>query len=288
MMLAIEPGPAMIGMARGKTLMSARPLASASSAAVSRWCSAKTMRTAIHKSRIPPATWNAPRLIPNRCRSQDPPSAKASRIAPAVKTARLARRRRSLELRSAASARNIGTSPTGSTTTSMVRRDRSASAVTRRHPPCLGGLQNRPVRFSGRLRNLQILPVLSKAEFKEMPALAGVKNHRSPDWVQAPLKGGQEAPGLGFPGLGNVVQSNPGASGHAPAGNFNPLLNPDLRSDPGQIESILPARDLHGLCKLGRTIESASPSARSHDFDSLHWLHRPNQHRRGEICASRD
>ncbi len=95
-MLAIEPGPAMSGMARGKTLTSGRERDSSSSSSVSRsWGAAITIPTAMRNSRMPPAIRKASMLIPSCSRSQAPPSAKPKRTPPATTTARRAIRRRS-------------------------------------------------------------------------------------------------------------------------------------------------------------------------------------------------
>jgi hypothetical protein len=58
------PGPAMSGIASGKTEISSLARASASSSTVSRLNWAKTMSTAIRNRRIPPAIRSAPKLIP--------------------------------------------------------------------------------------------------------------------------------------------------------------------------------------------------------------------------------
>ena len=82
-MLAIAPGPAMSGIARGKTLTSARSRASSSSSRVSRSWAASTMPTAMRKSRMPPAIRKASMLIPSFPRSHGPPRAKKKRTPPA-------------------------------------------------------------------------------------------------------------------------------------------------------------------------------------------------------------
>src|SRR6185503_14557315 len=69
------------------------------------------------------------RLMPRRLKSQAPPTAKKSSTPPATSTARRARRRCSSGGRPPPRARNTGTSPTGSMTTSRVRKDLRASAA---------------------------------------------------------------------------------------------------------------------------------------------------------------
>src|SRR5262245_46980653 len=130
MMLARAPGPLIMGMASGNTLMSLRVRDSASSSLVSRSRWANTMSTAMRNSSRPPATRKASRLMPSRPSSQAPPTAKKSSRPPATSTARSATRRRSSRDRSPPSARNTGTRPTGSMTTSSVRNDFSARAAS--------------------------------------------------------------------------------------------------------------------------------------------------------------
>lgn len=70
--LAKAPGPAMRGMARGKTEMSARLKASSRSSSVSRSWWAKTISVAMRKRSTPPAMRRASEEIPRCPRSSRP------------------------------------------------------------------------------------------------------------------------------------------------------------------------------------------------------------------------
>ena len=87
--MAMVPGPAIIGIASGKTLISSRVMASSDSAFVSRVpdCRPKSISTATRKSRAPPAILNAYRLMPRRSSRKRPTSAKKAMIIALMMTA---------------------------------------------------------------------------------------------------------------------------------------------------------------------------------------------------------
>ena len=97
MALAIDPGPAIIGMAIGKTEMSSASgvpsieFARFSRRAVRR---SNTMSSAIMNSITPPAIRKLARLMPNASSIGFPSSAKNIRIAQAIREARMAIARR--------------------------------------------------------------------------------------------------------------------------------------------------------------------------------------------------
>src|SRR5262245_20623627 len=127
--LAIAPGPAISGIASGKTLTSSRERASSSSSSVSRWCgAASTMPTAIRNNSTPPAIRNASMLIPSLSSTKSPSVAKPKSTIPATVTALRATRFCSARERSPTRPRNTGAMPTGSMTTKSVMNARSASS----------------------------------------------------------------------------------------------------------------------------------------------------------------
>src|SRR6266487_2793244 len=114
--VAIVPGPAIIGMASGKTLISSRVIASSSSVFVSRVPEGrpKSISTATKNSNAPPAILNAYRLIPRRSSRKRPTRAK-KRIMPALMKVALATiLLRCASVRCAVSTTTTGASPTGS------------------------------------------------------------------------------------------------------------------------------------------------------------------------------
>jgi hypothetical protein len=79
-----------------------------------------TISEAIENNKSPPAMRNAGSEIDSVRNSQSPISALPIRIAPAMMLARTATLRRAGRGRSSVTARKVGTSPTGSTTTKSV------------------------------------------------------------------------------------------------------------------------------------------------------------------------
>ena len=125
MMVAIDPGPAIIGMAIGKTLISSAsgvPLISSARSSRRSVRRSNTMSSAIMNSMIPPARRNADRLIPSVRSNGSPSKAKNSRMHHATTTDRTAIARRCAASVPLVSDAKIGAQPGGSMITSKVTK----------------------------------------------------------------------------------------------------------------------------------------------------------------------
>ena len=98
MTVAIEPGPAIIGIAMGKIDTSSASCGSSATLAArsSRRCVrfSNTISSAIRNSMMPPAMRKAGISMPRPCSNASPNSAKTNRMTEATKTARIAIARR--------------------------------------------------------------------------------------------------------------------------------------------------------------------------------------------------
>ena len=118
----MAPGPAISGMASGNAAILRTCSSSASSAClVCRLLrTPSTISAATMNSSRPPAMRNAGTPMPSWRSSQSPTSAVPNRIAPAIRLARQAIFLRVCDGRPCVTARKVGASPIGSTTTSRV------------------------------------------------------------------------------------------------------------------------------------------------------------------------
>ncbi len=76
----------------------------------------------MENSNRPPAMRNAGSDMPRACNSQAPIKAAPARMVPAIRLARIATRRRALRGSPCVTARNVGASPSGSRTTTIVTK----------------------------------------------------------------------------------------------------------------------------------------------------------------------
>ena len=130
---AIEPGPAIIGIAIGKTLMSsASGVPSISRARSSRRSVrfSNTISSAMMNSMIPPARRKALKEMPMWLSSGSPSSAKNSRMHQATSAERIAILRRCAAAVPLVSDAKIGAQPGGSTITSRVMKAVVKSSIT--------------------------------------------------------------------------------------------------------------------------------------------------------------
>ena len=133
MIEAIEPGPAIIGMAIGKTEMSsASGVPSISRARSSRRSVrfSNTMSSAIMNSMIPPASRKADRLIPSVRNKGSPSKAKNIRMHQATTTERIAMARRCAASAPLVRPAKIGAQPGGSMITARVMKAEVNSSIT--------------------------------------------------------------------------------------------------------------------------------------------------------------
>src|SRR6056297_402578 len=125
MTVAIAPGPAISGMASGKTEGSSLSSSSSASSAcpcrrlVRRW---NSMSRAVRNNRIPPAIRNAGMEMPTKPSTASPKAAKTIRISAAVMQARRAMARRRAASIPCVRATKSGVMPTGSIMTNSVTK----------------------------------------------------------------------------------------------------------------------------------------------------------------------
>ena len=123
--VAMAPGPARSGMAKGKTATSSFSAPSCSSSGVVRvrTCWARNISMEVSRSRTPPATLKAPSVTPKTLKIRVPARAKVVRIRKAVIDARFAMSARFWGGSLRVIAMKTGMTPIGSTTKKMAESE---------------------------------------------------------------------------------------------------------------------------------------------------------------------
>ncbi len=155
--VAMAPGPASSGIASGKMATSSFSAPSCSSSGMMRvrTCCARSISMEVSKSRMPPATLNAPSVTPSSRKMTVPATAKTVRTANAVSDARRAMRRRFSSESPWVMATKIGTTPMGSTTKKMAESESRLKDNSSRTQECMvNGLYHAALHSQGRSRRI--------------------------------------------------------------------------------------------------------------------------------------